>query len=121
MVRKKILVVDDDEAVRTIFVAILGRPYDVFSVRSGEAALKLLYQGHQYDLLLSDVDMPGGVSGIELMRIAKAKGLIPTAKLALMSGWETSEIRHACAELGVEFLPKPINPIMPTIARLLER
>lgn len=54
----KILIVDDEPAVREILGQILGsRGYDIEEAGNGEEALDL-FQTNHYDLILSDVDMP---------------------------------------------------------------
>jgi len=66
MERKRILVVDDDAHFREIVTEILRRRgYDFQAVGSGHAALEAFKEGG-FDLILSDMKMPG-MSGIELL------------------------------------------------------
>lgn len=55
--RKKILVVDDDEAIIDFLHAKLGGAYDVVSTNAPEHVLKLAHDEHP-DLVLCDIDMP---------------------------------------------------------------
>src|ERR1700752_2969651 len=63
----RILVVDDEPAVRSIIAAMLARMGYLPTTASGaDEALKLLSQDPTYDLVLSDIMMPG-VDGITLL------------------------------------------------------
>jgi putative two-component system response regulator len=58
MTRKKILLVDDDEAVTTYLAAKIGNAYEVVSTNVSKRALTLAQTEHP-DLIICDVDMPG--------------------------------------------------------------
>jgi len=67
-----ILFVDDDELVRksaVILIASLG--YRVLSARSGPEALEILRQDTSIDLLFTDIFMPGGLHGPQLVNAAR--------------------------------------------------
>src|SRR5512133_1033824 len=67
---KKILVVDDDENIRSLERTILEQQgFDVTTAGSGDEALKLLASG-SFDLILLDVMMPGR-DGFEVCRQVK--------------------------------------------------
>jgi len=69
----RVLVVDDDPAVRDVTVQMLRQiGYGVTEADSGQAALDALGRGEVYDLLLIDVAMPG-LSGIETVRRARQR------------------------------------------------
>jgi len=82
-----ILVLEDDPDVRSFAVnALQGLGYRVREAADATAAMQVLEEeADQLDLLLSDVVLPGGVSGPELA--AKAKDLHPNLKLVFMSGY----------------------------------
>jgi class 3 adenylate cyclase/FixJ family two-component response regulator len=68
-----ILVVDDEERLRRLCAEVLlGAGYQVRTAAGGDEALPLLKDG--VDILLTDLDMPGSIGGVELMRRAKAIG-----------------------------------------------
>jgi PAS domain S-box-containing protein len=107
-----ILLVEDEEPVRTVARDILERQgYRVLEAESGGDALELCnsYAG-SIDLLLSDVVMPK-MSGPELARrLAKFR---PTAKVLYMSGYtEDAMLRHGALSAGIEFIQKPFTPEM---------
>jgi PAS domain S-box-containing protein len=69
----RILVVDDDPAVREITVQMLRESgYGVAEAESGQAALDALSRGESYDLVVIDIAM-AAASGIETVRRARAK------------------------------------------------
>jgi two-component system cell cycle sensor histidine kinase/response regulator CckA len=105
-----ILLVDDDDQVRKVTLAILRRNgYHVIEARNGGDAL-LRSQEHPgvIHLLLSDVVMPE-MSGPELAkRLADAR---PDLKVLCMSGYtDDSIVRHGVLEACIAFLQKPITP-----------
>ena len=72
-----ILVVDDDDDVRDLVVAMLEElGYRVTAAENGYAALDLLFSDVEYDLLLADVAMPG-LSGADVVRAAREAGRAP--------------------------------------------
>jgi CheY-like chemotaxis protein len=79
-----VLAVEDDGAVREIAVGMLtDLGYRVLEAPNGPAALQMLQTAHGIDLLFTDLAMPGGMSGRDLM--ARARGLIPELKVLLTS------------------------------------
>jgi CheY-like chemotaxis protein len=81
-----ILVVDDNEAMRkvvTLQLASLG--YRTLEAGTAKAALAVLDQQPNIDLLFSDVVMPGGMSGFELAR--EVRGKHPNLRILLTSGY----------------------------------
>jgi PAS domain S-box-containing protein len=104
-----VLVVEDDASVRRL--AVLGlraNGYTVFEAADAAAALELASTSVPFDLLVSDVVMPG-MRGPEL--IARIRQIRPKAKVLLVSGHaDTSEAFRD--ELGtvIELLPKPFTP-----------
>ncbi len=102
---ERILVVDDDAAVRRATSGLLrSLGYTVSVAPNGQAALHLM-QTESVELLLSDLNMPR-VSGIELAAMAHARW--PHLKVLLTSGSDMS-----AAELdrgdGISFIPKPFR------------
>ena len=104
----RVLVVEDEELVRDLTVAVLERAgYSVMSAGDGDRALELLDESeHGIDVLLSDMVMPG-MSGGELAR--RVTALEPDSQVLLMSGY-TDELMAPGgdgATLGANFLQKP--------------
>ena len=88
MATKRILVVDDDSYVRGATEEILIRKgYDVDTASAASGALQKLDEG-EYDLLLSDIKMPG-MSGLELLEKVKTKW--PELTVILMTAYSSVE------------------------------
>jgi PAS domain S-box-containing protein len=89
-----ILVVEDDPDVRSLVVQILGDlGYQTTEAESGAAALTLLEDGRKFDLLFTDVVMPGGISGPELFR--KTRTRFPDLKVIFTSGYNDETIGNS--------------------------
>lgn len=72
--RGRILVVEDNDDVRELAENMLDTAgYEVLSAPSGECALALLDSGEAADLLFTDVIMPGGMNGLELIERVHAR------------------------------------------------
>jgi two-component system cell cycle sensor histidine kinase/response regulator CckA len=109
--KESILVVEDDESVRLLTVSVLQKSgYRVLNAASAEEALEV-WKRHsgRPALLLTDLVMPGNVSGKELAEKLEAQK--PSLKVIYASGYSAS----VCAELfkmepGFEFIQKPFRP-----------
>ena len=106
-VRKKILLVDDDEAVRTAAVGLLDSlGYEVIVASSGDEALEMLTRIDDIDVLFTDVVMPGGMGGGEVAE--KAQALRPDLKFLFASGYfEAALVRDGTIAARTHFLVKP--------------
>ena len=102
-----VLVVEDDPAVRGFAVAALEQlGYRVQTASGGAEALAVLEDGAEFDLLFTDVVMPGGMSGRELAEAATE--LRPGLKVLYTSGYtENSVVHHGRLDPDVQLLSKP--------------
>ncbi|NVO13951.1 MAG: PAS domain S-box protein [Rhodoplanes sp.] len=102
-----ILVVEDDDLVRRNVIALLqDLGYRTWSASSGPEALGLLDQGAEFDLLFTDIIMPGGMNGRELA--AEVLRRRPGAKVLYTSGYaEDAIVHHGRLDPGVTLLNKP--------------
>lgn len=105
-----ILVVEDDEALRRTVTRILKRDgYEVLVAEDGPSALTLLDTTDHIDLILSDVILPGGMTGPEL--IVEAAELQKDMKVLLMSGYTREAIMHrGDITEDVQLIQKPFSP-----------
>jgi CheY-like chemotaxis protein len=103
--RERILVVEDDEAVRRAATQQLQElGYTVLEARNAQAAL-LILQHERVDLLFTDVTMPGGVSGPDLAR--EAVGKDPALKVLMTSGFTEATMREGESSSRFQLLSKP--------------
>jgi len=87
---ERVLVVEDDPAVLAMAVETLeGLGYQVTTADTAAAALKRLRGRKTFDLLFSDVVMPGGVNGVQLAHLALQER--PELKVLLTSGYVGDE------------------------------
>lgn len=111
-----ILFVEDEAAVRVIAAKSLRkRGYQVTEAEDGEEALEILEDAIEpFDLLLSDVVMPG-LDGPGLLKQGRA--LLGNARIVFISGYAEEKFSDLLAEEpDVTFLPKPF-----TLAELAEK
>ena len=81
-----VLVVEDDNFVRGYAVACLeSLGYRVITAADGKSALAKLRNGDKLDILFTDIVMPGGISGLDLME--EARKLRPGLRVLLTSGY----------------------------------
>ncbi|MBL8705120.1 MAG: PAS-domain containing protein [Rhodospirillales bacterium] len=106
--KERVLVVDDQEMVGTMLATNLERlGYDVTLCASSEDALEAINEApFAWDLLLSDIRMPG-VGGIELARSARA--VHPNMPIVLCSGYSDMEAESKARDLDVTIVPKPVD------------
>jgi len=113
--RKTILVAESNPAVGDSIAALLEQlGYQVHVTRDTLDALDMLTRGASCDLLLVDLAMQGGMSGIELVRLARAR--LPSLPVVLMSGFGPADPRGR--EEGLTVLGKPFD--VQTLTDVLE-
>ena len=102
-----VLVVEDNPEVAEVSVALLQTlGYRVTQVDSAQAALDLLADGDSFDLVFTDVMMPGGMSGVELARVLRSR--YPGLPVLLTTGYSVAA--QEAGKEGFPILPKPYRP-----------
>src|SRR6185437_14292288 len=102
---ERILVVEDNDDVRSAVVDMLsGWGYRVVSAENPDAAAAALEKDPTFDLLFTDVVMPGTISAIELVEMARR--LRPTMAVLLTSGYARDLIPAQYRE-GLPMIAKP--------------
>jgi len=115
-----VLVVDDERAIQdTIAWWLRNDGHDVSTARDGEEAMTLM-TSRRFDLLVSDMIMPG-MSGLELLR--KARALHPGTPFVLITAYATVETAvEALREGASDYVLKPFkfDDLRLRVQRLLE-
>ena len=112
----RVLVVDDDAAMRETLLQTLGSDLDVVAADSGEHALSMLARTAP-DVILTDVRMPG-LDGLELLRLLRERA--PAVDVILMSAFDDMPTVVAAMREGArDFLAKPLD--LHDVRRVLAR
>jgi putative nucleotidyltransferase with HDIG domain len=120
--REKILIVDDEDAIRSLFVEALNElGYDCDVAKNGLECLEKFYRVRDYDVVLLDVQMPE-LNGIETLK--KLKSYSPDLSVIMVSASrEIENVRAALKEGAYDYVFKPFNfiDVDTVIRRALER
>ncbi|MFN3199726.1 MAG: response regulator [Bradymonadia bacterium] len=107
--RPRILVVDDEPPIcRALRRFLRMDGFEVLEAHSGRAALKLLAEHEEeVQVIISDLNMPGGMDGIEFLRTVRDE--YPRARRILLTAFgDLNLMERAINESGVHrFMPKP--------------
>jgi two-component system NtrC family sensor kinase len=103
-----VLIVEDDDGVRQYAAEILrDLNYQVIEARDSEAALRMLDADKPFDLLLTDVVLPGK-NGRELAEEARRRR--PGTRVIFMTGYTRNAIVHqGRLDRGAELITKPLT------------
>ena len=104
----RILLVDDENSVRTFALrALRKKGYDVVGCSSAENALETLENDKNFQLLITDMVMPGQ-NGIELSR--QVLEMLPNIKIILASGYSEDILKGEFTDIdNLSFIPKPFS------------
>ena len=104
----KLLIVDDEEAMRRLLRINLADRYEILDTGSPEQALAMAMQGKPNAILL-DLRMPK-YSGFELCRILKSMNSTQLIPLIIISGEAGATTKLFCQELGATaYFEKPVD------------
>jgi CheY-like chemotaxis protein len=100
----KVLLVEDDPDVQLVTMeALRYLGYAVLTADEGAAALDIIARDTDIDILMTDVVMPKGMSGVDLLH--KVRELRPGLKVLLVSGYARGQL--PVIPDGCDFLAKP--------------
>ena len=103
----RILLVEDEDMVRAVAERALTRAgYTVTAAADGEEGLEKIAAGEEFDLVVSDVVMPGMDGPAMVREIRKAA---PNMPVLFMSGYAEEQLREQIALDGTSFLAKPFT------------
>lgn len=104
----RVLLIDDDALVRgTLAETLAAEGIEVDGLANAEDALVLLGAGQVPDVLVADIDLGPGLSGLDLVSIARERH--PTVEVVLISGTVPAPEHYALGR-HERFLSKPFEP-----------
>jgi CheY-like chemotaxis protein len=116
--KRRALIAEDEILIRMDLGDTLREEgWDIVEVGTADDALAVLARDQQFQLVLTDVHMPGAHTGLDLARIAKQSS--PHIKVAVMSGQHipSDDDRH----LFDLFLQKPVLDVVRALSPLASR
>ncbi|MEQ8416293.1 MAG: response regulator [Imperialibacter sp.] len=110
--KSKLLIIDDNEMMRSFLKHILGSSFEAEVVSSGEEALEVLHDKTRTPhLVLADFDLDG-MNGLELLVYLKSSAVYKHLPVVILSGKGNSNNRINCLKAGAsDFITKPFNPV----------
>ncbi|MDT7603418.1 MAG: two-component system, response regulator, stage 0 sporulation protein [Acidobacteriota bacterium] len=114
-----ILIVDDDEVIRTTLLDLFSERYLCHTAGTAEGALKL-FEAQNYDVIITDISMPG-MSGEDLLGFAKKYQ--PRTRVIFISGLDDRQNAERLLVKGaVGYLSKPfrLEEIEEKVTRAIE-
>lgn len=104
-----VLCVDDEHTILDGMRALLSKwGCKVSTVSDLEAAEKIVQGDHPVDVLLADLELQNGESGLDLISALRSE-LVDPSHVALLTAKGGSEIEHKLDELGIELIRKPVD------------
>jgi diguanylate cyclase (GGDEF)-like protein len=104
--KAKILIIDDDEQIRELLIAALGRHYHCSSAVSDDEAFDQLSK-ENFDLVISDIDLKG-MRGVDL--IPELHSMFPGAVVITISGHQDIETAIETMRVGAfDYITKPLD------------
>ena len=104
--KMKVLVVDDEDAIRSLLVRIISRDHLVKGAENGEKAIDLV-GCERFDVAFVDMKMPG-IDGLDTMR--ELRRIQPDITIVIITGYaENERIEQAIKEGALSCLKKPFH------------
>ena len=104
-----ILVIDDEATIRQMICEELeDAGYRVRSAENGPSALRLLQSNLRVDLVITDVGLPGGLNGRQVVDAARVNR--PDLRVLFITGYaENAAVGNGLLERGMEVMTKPFE------------
>ena len=106
----RILIADDHAVVRAGLRALLEQQPDFDVVAEAESGAEAVRQAatHQPDIVVMDIRMPGGLSGIEACE--QITDVVPQTKVIMLTAYSTEEVEKEADKHGISaFIRKPVS------------
>lgn len=109
--KRRILVIEDNEMVLGLLKFKLQDQYDLFLAKSIRTGKELLKSMGQPDLLILDLQLADGEDGFSYLEEVKASSAYAHVPVIILSGDDKSETRIKCLQAGaVDYIMKPFHP-----------
>jgi len=107
--KTRLLIVDDDSDLRlTLCEYMEARRFEVTSAKSGTEAIRLFETGRRFDIVFTDLIMPPGPDGLEVLKVARARN--PLCYVVVMTGFSSIETAIESIRFGAfDYLTKPFK------------
>ena len=119
MAALRVLLVEDEALIRLVTAEMLrDEGFEVFEARNGDEARALLNDPDDFDVLFTDVRMPGTLDGIDLVLLIRRRH--PTIPVLVVSGYAANIMRRLSGlQPAAVFISKPYS--LAKVADVLHR
>jgi diguanylate cyclase (GGDEF)-like protein len=120
--RARLLVVDDEEAVRELMAEVLRLDGHTVTVAAGGEEALELWREREFDVTFVDLVMPRGMAGLQVVK--RIKELAPEADIVVVTGFATIEVAVESMRMGaIDFITKPFSNahLQLVVSKVLER
>jgi DNA-binding response OmpR family regulator len=108
--KKTLLVVDDEPAIRLVLQHYFSTDFTVVLKSNGLEAMEWLDAGNSADAIVADYNMPV-MDGLAFVQQVRASGMHRDTNLLMLSGKDSTSDKIKCLRLGADdYLAKPFNP-----------
>src|SRR6476661_2826668 len=109
--KKQILIVDDEEAIRLLLNEVLKDEYTIYTCENGLKAISWLSQGNKVDLIITDIVMPK-MDGLSLVKNLRCSTKMRDIPIIVLSSCAGDEYELKALQNGVfDFVQKPFDPV----------
>lgn len=110
IMRDKVLIVDNNEAERAVFIQMLKDDFDLIEADNGETAMQLIENGcEELAVVLLKLMIPK-IDGIKMLEIMNEKKLMEKVPVLIIGAAETPDIASRCFDLGIsDFIRRPFE------------
>lgn len=106
--KRKMLYVENEDLLRVAMSRVMSREFDVVLAENGAEAVELLQTRDDFDVIVSDIDMPV-MNGIDLFIWLQGNKPELAKRFVFVSGSMDSQVRALIKATQVRFLSKPVG------------
>jgi DNA-binding response OmpR family regulator len=106
-----LLIVDDEPTLMRLLTEFFKKDFETSGVTDGEACLQKLENGLTPEVIIMDLNMPGGLDGLQTVKHIRQNPSGKKIAIIMLSATENSTARIECLKAGADdFVVKPFNP-----------